>query len=339
VAQAFQFRIDHCDQIAVPDYDIFFDRLEQAGLASWRAPLEPVLRNRFAEGAHGDIGRWRAVIDKLPDIADASTVLNLPAVTAASSSVEPALRSEIKDLLLRLQPWRKGPFNIFGIGLDAEWRSDLKWDRLKDEIAPLEDRRILDVGCGNGYYALRMAGDGAQLVVGIDPMLLFVFQFLALNHFLAVSSVDVLPLRLHELPDARNFFDTTFSMGVLYHQRKPLEHLARLRGTLRPGGELVLETLILPGAGSLVHEPEGRYARMRNVWHLPTAAALEEWLRQAGFNDIRMVAVTPTTVSEQRSTEWMPFESLAEALASDDPSRTIEGLPAPTRALLICNSP
>jgi tRNA (mo5U34)-methyltransferase len=339
VAQAFQFCIDHCDQITVPEYDIFFDQLEQAGLVSWRAPLEPLLRNRFAEGAHGDIGKWRAVIDKLPTIADTSTGLNLPAVTAASSSVDPALRSEIRDLLLQLRPWRKGPFNIYGIDLDAEWRSDLKWDRLKDEITPLKDRCILDVGCGNGYYALRMAGDGAQLVVGIDPTMLFVFQFLALNHFLAVSSVNVLPLRLQEIPDARKFFDTTFSMGVLYHQRKPLEHLAQLRATLRPGGELVLETMILPGAESLVHEPEGRYARMRNVWHLPTAAALEDWLQQAGFQDIRMAAVTPTTVSEQRSTEWMPFESLAEALAVDDPSRTIEGLPAPTRALLTCKSP
>jgi tRNA (mo5U34)-methyltransferase len=184
-----------------------------------------------------------------------------------------------------------------------------------------------------------MVGDGAQLVVGIDPTLRFVFQFLALNHFLAVPSVNVLPLRLHDLPDALHFFDTTFSMGVLYHQREPLKHLASLHATLRPGGELVLETLILPGAESLVHEPEGRYARMRNVWHLPTVTALEDWLQQAGFVDIRLVAVTDTTVHEQRSTEWMPFESLAEALDPDDPSRTIEGLPAPTRAIVICKSP
>ncbi len=323
----------------MPDYDLFFENLERAGLASWRSPLEPLLRNRFADGAHGDTGKWRGVIDKLPDITDTSTVLDSPAVTAASPSVDPALRSKIRGLLLQLRPWRKGPFNIHGIDLDAEWRSDLKWDRLKDEIKPLDGRRILDVGCGNGYYALRMMGNGAQMVVGIDPTLRFVFQFLALNHFLAVSSVNVLPLRLHELPDSQKFFDTTFSMGVLYHQREPLEHLAKLHATLRPGGELVLETLIFPGSESLVHEPEGRYARMRNVWHLPTASALEDWLRQAGFNDIRLVAITDTTVHEQRTTEWMPFESLVEALDPDDSSRTVEGLPAPTRALVICQAP
>ena len=323
----------------MPDYDRIFDSLDRAGLDSWRAPLAPLLRDRFADSAHGDISKWRAVIDKLPDITDATAILNAPAVSTASPSVSPALRDEIRDLLLQLRPWRKGPFKIHGIDIDAEWRSDLKWDRLKNEITPLNRRRILDVGCGNGYYALRMMGEGARSVVGIDPTLLFVFQFLALNHFLAVPSVNVLPLRLHELPGAQKFFDTTFSMGVLYHQREPLEHLAQLLSTLRPGGELVLETLILPGAEPLVLEPESRYARMRNVWHLPTASALEEWLRQAGFGDIRLVAVTATTIDEQRSTEWMPFESLAEALAPDGSCRTVEGLPAPTRALVICNSP
>jgi len=260
-------------------------------------------------------------------------------VTVESPSVEPTLRNEVRDLLLQLKPWRKGPFSIHGIDVDSEWRSNLKWDRLENEVAPLADRRVLDVGCGNGYYGFRMTGGGAQLVVGIDPMLLFVFQFMTLNHFLAVPSVVVLPLRLNELPDSRNYFDTTFSMGVLYHQREPLEHLAALRTTLRAGGELVLETLILPGSESIVREPGGRYARMRNVWHLPTATALEDWLREVGFRDIRLVDVTATTVLEQRSTEWMPFESLAEALDPDDPGRTIEELPAPTRALFICKVP
>ena len=184
-----------------------------------------------------------------------------------------------------------------------------------------------------------MTGAGAQLVVGIDPMLLFVFQFLALNHFLTVPSIVVLPLRLNELPGSRNFFDTTFSMGVLYHQREPLQHLAALRKTLRTGGELVLETLIIPGGKSSVIEPAGRYARMRNVWHLPTAGAVQDWLRQTGFRDIRLVDVTATTVIEQRSTEWMTFASLADALDADDPGLTIEGLPAPTRALLTCKAP
>jgi len=325
--------------VTVSDHDLLIESLDRAGLGSWQAALGPLLRDRFADTAHGDIGKWQTVVDHLPDIAHATANLDSAAVTARTQAIDPAQGKEIRELLLQLRPWRKGPFNIHGIDVDTEWRSNLKWDRLRHEITPLADRRVLDVGCSNGYYAFRMMGDGAQLVVGIDPTLLFVFQFLALNHFLAVPSVFVLPLRLHELPDKQKTFDTTFSMGVLYHQRAPLEHLTQLRARLRRGGELVLETLILPGADSLVREPEDRYARMRNVWHLPTATALESWLAQAGFRDIRLVDVTVTTVDEQRSTEWMPFESLAEALDPDDAGRTVEGWPAPTRALVICKSP
>jgi tRNA (mo5U34)-methyltransferase len=323
----------------VSESDILLRGLEAAGLAAWRDPLEPLLRERFADNAHGDIGRWRAAIDALPVIGDANVRLDSAAVSIDSPSIAGKCGDAIRDSLLQLRPWRKGPFNIHGVDLDAEWRSDLKWHRLANEIESLDGRRVLDVGCGNGYYAFRMIGAGARSVIGIDPMLLFVFQFLALNHFFAVPDIQVLPLRLNELPGPDRLFDTTFSMGVLYHQREPLEHLSRLRETLRPGGELVLETLIYPGDDLFVHQPEERYARMRNVWHLPTAAALAEWLRESGFRDVRLVDVTTTTTDEQRTTEWMPFESLREALDPNDPSRTLEGLPAPARALVTCKSP
>ncbi len=320
------------------EYQYLLRRLEASGLDAWRAPLEPLLRERFAENAHGDIAKWRAALDALPAIHGANVRLDAAAVSVDSPSLDAKQRDAIRDSLLQLRPWRKGPFRVHGVDVDSEWRSDLKWHRLANEIESLVGRRVLDVGCGNGYYAFRMLGAGARFVIGIDPMLLFVFQFLALNHFFAVPGIQVLPLRLHELPGPMKFFDTTFSMGVLYHQREPLDHLSQLRETLRPGGELVLETLIFPGDDPSVYQPEARYARMRNVWHLPTATALEEWLRETGFRDARLIDVTTTTVDEQRSTEWMPFESLQEALDPNDPSRTVEGLPAPARALVTCKS-
>lgn len=235
---------------------------------------------------------------------------------------------------MELTPWRKGPFEIGGVAIDAEWRSDLKWERLADSLEALDGRHILDVGCGNGYYALRMSMLGAASVTGIDPTLLYVMQFLAVNHFKPDLSVHVLPLRLHELPAAARKFDTTFSMGVLYHQRSPIDHLRQLKDTLRPDGQLVLETLFVPGDESVACTPADRYARMKNVWLLPTISELTTWLKRSGFRDIEIVDKTITKTEEQRSTEWMPFESLAESLDPDDPSRTIEGWPAPRRVIV-----
>jgi tRNA (mo5U34)-methyltransferase len=194
---------------------------------------------------------------------------------------------------------------------------------------------VLDAGCGNGYYAWRMRGAGARAVVGVDPTLLYVAQFQAIRHWCRGEPVWVLPLRLAELP-REGVFDTTFSMGVLSHQRTPLEHLGELRQTLKQGGELVLETLILPGDRAEALAPRGRYARMRNVWLLPTLPELAGWLRRAGFSGLRTVDVSVTSPREQRATEWMPFQSLIDALDPADPDRTVEGWPAPRRAVVLC---
>ncbi len=80
--------------------------------------------------------------------------------------------------------------------------------------------------------------------------------------------------------------------------------------------------------------PEGRYAKMRNVWFIPTLPLLETWLRRTGFKEIRILDVTRTTISEQRSTAWMTYESLADFLAPANAMHTIEGYPGPVRGLL-----
>jgi tRNA (mo5U34)-methyltransferase len=164
-------------------------------------------------------------------------------------------------------------------------------------------------------------------------------QYLAVAQYLLAARPHfvhaVLPARLEDIPAGGAAFDTAFSMGVLYHRRDPLEHLRVLHDLLRPGGELVLETLIVADGSTEALIPDGRYARMRNVWHIPATRTLESWLAQSGFADTRVVDITPTTTDEQRTTPWMRFDSLAEALSPDDPTRTIEGHPAPLRCTVI----
>jgi tRNA (mo5U34)-methyltransferase len=128
-------------------------------------------------------------------------------------------------------------------------------------------------------------------------------------------------------------------MGVLYHRRSPLDHLYQLKSFLRQGGELCLETLVIEGPAGHLLLPQERYARMRNVWFIPTAAELLLWLQRCGFVNARVVDETDTSVDEQRSTEWMQFESLQQSLDSTNPALTVEGLPAPRRAVLIANKP
>jgi tRNA (mo5U34)-methyltransferase len=310
--------------------------LSRAPLGSATHAFSERLRATRPRLQHGDAVQWEAALAALPTRSTATIVLDRPCVTVGSADeLSVAERLLLEQSLRRLHPWRKGPFTLFGIDIDSEWRSDWKWARLEKHIAPLRGRCVLDVGCGNGYYAWRMLGAGARFVLGIDPSLRFLAQFAAVQRFVPDADAVVLPIGGEDIPPGLACFDTAFSMGVIYHRRDPLEHLRELHGALKPGGELVLETLVVAGERGHTLHPVDRYAKMRNVWSIPTVDTALEWLDRSGFDNSRVVDITRTTIDEQRSTAWMRFESLAEFLDPGDPALTVEGYPAPTRAIVL----
>lgn len=322
----------------IADLETFAARWEEPTLCQWLEILPQQLAQSMSEKRYGDLKRWRESMRALPELS--ASAINLDsAYVGAEGNITDTTSADLERALRGLHPWRKGPFSLFGVDIDTEWRSDFKWERLADAISPLQGRRVLDVGCGSGYHCWRMRGAGASEVIGIDPTPLFVLQFKAIQKYLGDSTVHVLPLTLEQLPTKLQVFDTVFSMGVLYHRRSPIDHLTDLRDTLVPGGELVLETLVVEGDEQTVFVPPGRYARMGNVWFLPSPEALKLWLSKVGFRDIKLVDVSQTSVEEQRSTDWMTFHSLANFLDPEDPNKTIEGHPAPRRAILTAQLP
>ncbi|MCJ8168587.1 tRNA 5-methoxyuridine(34)/uridine 5-oxyacetic acid(34) synthase CmoB [Atopomonas sediminilitoris] len=312
-----------------------YAHLAQTPLKAWLDTLPAQLEAKLDKG-HGDLARWSAALNALPALTPSQ--IELRESLTLSADVDSDVRVQLEQALLGLKPWRKGPFHLFDVHVDTEWRSDWKWQRVAKHL-DLNGKRVLDVGSGNGYYLWRMLGAGARSVIGVDPNWLFLCQFAAVQKYLPELPAWQLPLTLEELPEKLEGFDTTFSMGVLYHRRSPIDHLIQLKDTLLPGGTLVLETLIVPGDEQQVLVPEDRYAQMRNVWFLPSARALELWLRRAGFSDVRTVDITPTSADEQRSTEWMSFQSLPDFLDPHDRTKTCEGYPAPLRATLIARKP
>lgn len=317
-------------------YHAFVDQ----GLDRWLARLPEQLARGLDRKRYGDLPAWEKAVAKLPDLpAVRAVALDRDTVTV-EVALSDAQQRQGENLLKKLAPWRKGPYSLGGITIDTEWRSDWKWQRVAPHLAPLAGRRVLDIGGGSGYHAWRMAGAGARFVLVIDPSPRFYYQFQAVRHFVGDADggrTHFLPVGVEDVPEQLGFFDTVFSMGVLYHRPSPLEHLAQLKDALRPGGELVLETLVVEGDETTVLLPGERYAAMPNVFFLPSAAALSQWLVRSGFEQIRVVDEAATGLDEQRATEWMTFQSLADFLDPEDPSRTREGYPAPRRAVLIAN--
>ena len=318
-------------------FDDFFTGIQGTALEPFSDALKAALDQHFFPRPHGDLDSWQLALQQLPAIQASTFNLDQDCIKiGASDDCNGSDRQHISDTFKLLHPWRKGPFNVLGIHIDTEWRSDWKWARVEPHISSLTGRHVLDVGSGNGYYSLRMAAQNPTLVVGVDPSQKFLMQFRYVKHYLPDSvPVHYLPLKGEDLPARMQCFDTAFSMGVLYHRRSPFDHLEELRHCLRIGGELVLETLTIEGDERQILVPESRYAKMPNVWFLPSDAALLQWLERTGFGNARVVDVSHTNSDEQRATEWMQFQSLPDYLDPHNPQLTIEGYPAPRRTVII----
>ena len=303
------------------------------------APLKQAVEAVWQPRLNGNIPKFMDVVTRHSFTSDGEQELDQAVVSSHCDRLSSAfLHDEIRSDFKALMPWRKGPFQINDLHIDAEWRCDMKWARLASAV-DLVNKHVIDVGSGNGYYALRCIGAGAASVTAIDPSVLSVVQFQYLNRFFKRHDVTVLPLALEDVPYKAPAWDVAISMGVLYHRKSPFEHLESLREKLLPGGQLVLETLVIDGDVNTVLVPENRYAMMNNVYFLPSVALLESWLRKAGFECIKVVSVSTTESGEQRLTEWKAGTSLDDYLDPTDPTRTVEGHPIPTRAILTAIKP
>jgi len=310
-----------------------WERLRDTPLGSHREKLKAITESMVAQINQGDLSKWIDAYDQLPETKVTQVVQAQNAVTVELSVL--SNESTVIDSSMRaLHPWRKGPFEIANTFIDAEWRSDFKWQRLLKALPDLKNRTILDVGCGNGYYMFRMAEHQPKLLLGVEPGLLQNVQFWSIEKYVQAHAA-VLPLKVQDLPDDMACFDVVFSMGILYHRKSPMAHLEQLRSLLSKNGTLILETLVVDGDELTCLVPEGRYAQMRNVWFLPSVKMLCGWLKKIGFKKVQVIDESFTTVEEQRTTEWMKYHSLTDFL-SKDKRFTKEGYSPPKRAIVRC---
>lgn len=316
--------------------DLFkeYYRLEEEfklqGIDGILAELTPLFEN-----PKGNTLKYTRALEGLPIKAAASIVdLDRDApLVGVLDDLNVDQQEQLNQALLELCPWRKGPFEVFGINLNAEWQSNIKWNRFVKSISSLKDRRVLDIGSSNGYYMFRMARQNPRLVLGLEPQHAFYFQFHAINHYARQKNLFTLPISFDAMPGTEGSFDTIFCMGVLYHRRSPLDMLGKIHEMIRPGGELVLENLILESQEDICLFPQERYAKMRNVFFIPSLKVMESWLTRVGFVDVCCIDISETTPGEQRKTPWIQTESLIDFLDPRDRSRTVEGYPAPVRAV------
>jgi tRNA (mo5U34)-methyltransferase len=242
---------------------------------------------------------------------------------------------KLEELCRSLISWRTGPYQLGEFTVDTEWRSYMKWARVSPMIPQREGMRIADVGCSNGYFLYKLSSLNPEIAIGFDPVERCWLQFALLQSIFRVPHLAFLPMGLLALDAFPRFFDFILCMGVIYHQRDQALAVKKLYEATRPGGQVLLDSLVVPHDEPLIITPPDRYAKMRNTWTVPSAASLKALFINAGFKDVRVESFGALTTLEQRRTDLAPFESLAEFLDPQDHARTVEGHPAPHTAAVI----
>lgn len=309
--------------------EVYAEELDSKSIVALREDRQRILLRPFAR-------RFEQQLRQLHDRPARHVALDRDRVTiGAMHELSPPEQEHLRTMLVSLIPWRKGPFRFYGIDIDAEWRSDFKWNRILELGKPsLQGRRILDVGANNLYYVYRIAAARPEFVLAIDPMPRYFFHAELQRRFVPDLPVSFELFGIEDLSPYANFFDTVFCMGILYHRRNPMESLGFLFDVLRPGGELFLEGVTIDGDGSYFLFPKDRYMKARGYWFIPTAEAFVNMVQRAGFTSVELLIEHRLSAEEQHRTSWSIYESLEHFLDSEDRSKTVEGHPAPNRAYI-----
>lgn len=322
--------MNDCGFYFPPDY------LDRPDFTGDRIAIRQLRQERFPQLESDRLRPYREAVQAIHDMPPASLDGTGAVVTIGQPDALTQEQSQrLYHTLRAFCPWKKGPFNFFGILIDAEWRSDWKWQRILPQIQSLTGRRVADIGCHNGYFMCRMVPHKPELVIGFEPYGKLFWNFQLIQNLVQCNRLYFELLGVEHIHFYPDFFDTIFCLGILYHHADPIGLLHKLRQALAPQGELVIDCQGIPGADPIALTPRQRYAHARGIWFLPTQSCLEHWLYRAGFREIQCFFAEPLSTSEQRRTDWADIDSLAAFLDPHDPTRTIEGYPAPWRYYVI----
>ncbi len=311
----------------MPEYLAFMPQARQEAVRALHAGM----KRRLRQNKKGFL-RFRKPYESLTGIRARQLSLDTGVVKIGNSDeLDSVERQLVYQVMREFMPWRKGPFSVFGIDIDAEWRSERKWRRLESALPPLAGKVIADIGCNNGYYMFRMAAGSPALVLGFEPYLQHYYAFKSLNGMAGLGNLAIEPFGVGDIGLFPAVFDVIFLMGIIYHRISPLEMLKEIRAALRPGGCLIVESQAIPGEESVALFPAERYAKVPGTYFVPTAVCLQNWLLRAGFTNVELFCSHPMSSQEQRRTPWMTFESYEDFIDADNPQLTVEGYPAPHR--------
>lgn len=183
------------------------------------------------------------------------------------------------------------PFGIKTIGKEqiSHGKNRVKWERLENYIRKIDMRgkRVLDVGCNEGFFSLKLAEMGAKEVVGIDADRLRLKKAEFVSEVLGVENIKYLLVDIFD-DDIEKYgsFDFILCMGFLHRVPYPyqaMSQLSRLSDTilfewkaLKEGG---YGLPIMKYCGGVSKDSN----RFSGLYWLPSVNCVVEILKSLGF--------------------------------------------------------
>jgi SAM-dependent methyltransferase len=170
----------------------------------------------------------------------------------------------------------------------------------------LSNKRVLDLGCAQGFWSFEASKAGAMETLGIDSSSDFIREAWALSTLLDLHNCEFRCEHLEEDPWWSNLapFHVTLFLGLFYHLADPLFVLTKAtKATLEI---IVLDTEITSGKESTLtirqrdlQEPTTCGSNIKSKIRLvPSKLALQDLLQEAGFSKIQFLAPHPLLPQE-----------------------------------------
>jgi len=195
---------------------------------------------------------------------------------AAKVDINKITTEEVQDF------WENNPLCAAGIPFPTGSKDFFEYyDKLREDIEPIDysyqlheyrdfkDKKVLDVGSGNGYIPSKYSAEGAE-VFGIDITKAGIalcekrFEYLGLKGNFQVADAQ-------QLPFEDNYFDCVCSMGVLHHVPNTEKAVKEILRVLKPGGRLIV---------MFYHRNSAKFRLKYRVWSWVTGKSVQQLVNE-----------------------------------------------------------
>jgi tRNA (mo5U34)-methyltransferase len=211
---------------------------------------------------------------------------------------------ELRELFDSLKPWLH-LIDVHGVPTKTEpaWGEYLEhprhlWEEVSELLPDLAGKRVLDVGCNDGFFLFACRRLGAEEVVGIETDEHFVNHAALVNRLLDLGGIIVHRMSAYDIGETLGRFDVTLALGLIYHLKSPLfffERVAPITSSM-----IVVETAVrnsnedranrergVPGAPAMdfiENPPAQLHPEGGPNWWVPNTECVQAMLRACGFS-------------------------------------------------------